>query len=328
MPKTGLQSEIALKHHQYFLAKSGPIWKAAGMGMIEEELQRRLDLWDELCKSDTSHLEAQTIRDLGIYSGAAGVYCNFALTRQIVPETGLVVSIMHTGRHYTDVLNDEELIYDFPKTSRSDNHDRNEISALETCFLLNMPIFVISHTNNGKRNVSLGRITGFNRESECCIVQLDYFAIPRLPEALPLNTFQPIIDRRVDEVTAKRIERDPLFKFNALARYHGKCVISDISVKRMLDGAHVIPVQKQGTDDPRNSLLLSASLHRAFDGNLWCVEPESLQIFVRKAGPSANEMKIDRKDLRHLENPPDSKALEIRWEMFIEATNNHIAKIA
>jgi putative restriction endonuclease len=294
------------------------------MGMIDDELQRRLNLWDELRNHDTSQLEAQLIRDLGIYSGAAGVYCNFNETRKIVPETGLVVSIMHTGRHYTDVMNDNELIYDFPKTARPEKSDLNEIAALESCFLLKMPLFVISHTTSGKRKVTLGRITGFNRDASCCIVQLDYFEIPRIPEAVPATIFEPIINRKVDEVTAKRIDRDPLFKFNALARYHGKCVISDISVQRMLDGAHVVPVQKSGTDDVRNSLLLSASLHRAYDGNLWCVEPESLMIFVKKSGPNAKEMKLERLNLKHLDNPPDSKALEIRWELFLDATNKQV----
>jgi putative restriction endonuclease len=294
------------------------------MGLIDDELQRRLDLWEQLKWHNTEDIEPSTYRDLGIYSGVAGVYCNFALTRQVVPETGLAVSILHTGRHYTDVMNDDELIYDFPKTSRAESADRNEIAALEMNFLLNMPLFVISQTGNGKRKITLGRITGFNRESSCCIVQLDYFEVPRIPNAEPTSEFKPTINRRVDEVTAKRIERDPLFKFNALARYHGKCVISDISVQRMLDGAHVVPVQKSGTDDVRNSLLLSASLHRAYDGNLWCVEPESLQIYVKKSGPSASEMKLERTNLKHLENPPASKALELRWDMFIEATNSQI----
>jgi len=294
------------------------------MGMIEDELRRRLDLWEQLKWHNTEDLEPSAYRDLGIYSGVAGVYCNFDLTRKIVPEIGLAVSILHTGRHYTDVMNDEELIYDFPKTSRAESADRNEIAALEMNFQLNMPLFVISQTGNGKRKITLGRITGFSRESSCCIVQLDYFGIPRIPEAIPATIFEPIINRKVDEVTAKRIERDPLFKFNALARYHGKCVISDISVQRMLDGAHVVPVQKSGTDDVRNSLLLSASLHRAYDGNLWCVEPESLMIFVKKSGPNAKEMKLERLNLKHIDNPPDSKALEIRWEMFLDATNKQV----
>jgi putative restriction endonuclease len=294
------------------------------MGMIDDELQRRLDLWDELRQHDTSNIESRLLNELEIYAGKSGVYCNITEMRKVVPETGLVVSILHTGRHYTDVMTEHELIYDFPNTSRTKNRDINEIAALESNFLLGMPLFVISHSPTGKRDVTLGRITGFSRESACCIVQLDYFAIPRIPNAVPTSPFEPLVNRRVDEVTAKRIERDPLFKFNALERYHGKCVVSDISVPRMLDGAHVVPVQMNGTDDARNSILLSASLHRAFDGNLWCIEPNSLQIYVKKNGFTAEDMKLSRTKINHLENPPDEKALEIRWEMFIEATKSKI----
>lgn len=296
------------------------------MGMIDAELQRRLDLWDELRKQDTNAISPKALNELQIYAGKSGVYCNITETRKVVPQTGLVVSILHTGRHYTDVMNDNELIYDFPKTSRTASRDTNEISALETNFLLGMPLFVISQNGSGKRKVTLGRITGFDRESSCCIVQLDYFEIPRIPVSLPTNEFKPLIERKVDEITAKRIERDPLFKFNALSRYHGKCVISDISVQRMLDGAHVVPVQNKGTDDARNSLLLSASLHRAYDGHLWSIEPETLNIYVKKNGYTADQMKIDRKNLKHLENPPDLQALEIRWQMFLESTKHQISK--
>ena len=88
----------------------------------------------------------------------------------------------------------------------------------------------------------------------------------------------------------------------------------------MLDGAHVIPVDKGGSDDPRNGLLLSASLHRALDANLWAIHPSSLEIVVREKGPDLTQMKIPIKSLDKSLVLPHQEALEFRYELFMKAS--------
>ncbi len=88
----------------------------------------------------------------------------------------------------------------------------------------------------------------------------------------------------------------------------------------MLDGAHVIPVEKGGSDDVRNGLLLSASLHRAFDANLWAINPDNLKIETRDRGPSLEKMRINVESLEGLSFIPDVEALNYRYRAFQEAS--------
>ena len=83
--------------------------------------------------------------------------------------------------------------------------------------------------------------------------------------------------------------------------------------------AHVVPVKNGGPDDPRNSLLLSASHHRAFDAHLWVVKPDTYELIVRPDGPSLERMKFKVRDVAPLLDAgtmPHADALEKRFELF------------
>ena len=55
------------------------------------------------------------------------------------------------------------------------------------------------------------------------------------------------------------------------------CVLSNKHVSEC-EAAHIVPVYISSNYDPDNGLLLSASLHKNYDANLWSINPDSLMI--------------------------------------------------
>ncbi|WP_232597048.1 HNH endonuclease signature motif containing protein [Photobacterium phosphoreum] len=132
---------------------------------IKQEIERRRRLFNAITYVDIAvGVTAGQLRELGIYSGAAGVWVNTALTKGIVSDNaGIAVSIMHTGKDYSDDFSDQGINYDFPATKRNGSHDQNEIQALKNCYEAKIPLFVISKSANKKlRDVHIGRIKKFD----------------------------------------------------------------------------------------------------------------------------------------------------------------------
>ncbi|PSU84687.1 hypothetical protein CTM93_08105 [Photobacterium phosphoreum] len=71
---------------------------------IKQEIERRRRLFNAITYVDIAvGVTAGQLRELGIYSGAAGVWVNTALTKGIVSDNaGIAVSIMHTGKDYNN----------------------------------------------------------------------------------------------------------------------------------------------------------------------------------------------------------------------------------
>ena len=89
------------------------------MTLQDEERERRLGLWRELRALDPDNLSASSLRELGVYGGAQGIWVDKARTAAIAPNgSGVTVSLLHTGRHYPDDISEDGLIYHYPRTSR------------------------------------------------------------------------------------------------------------------------------------------------------------------------------------------------------------------
>ena len=283
---------------------------------IEREVARRLDAWNNLQKSPNWPLvSAQEVRDLGIYGGASGVWVDKTLTSEVAPE-GVAVGLLHTGKHYDDDVDETGILYHYPTTDRPASRDANEIQAIKNAKLFGIPVFVIRNLG-GSKKVELAWLNDFDDELRICVLTFhgvlpeeNNFAVSNSP------TSQPILSgaRRTTKSSVERAERDPLFKFNILKRFEGRCLITNIDVTEMLDAAHIIPVASGGTEDPNNGLLLSASVHRALDAGLWAINPISLRIETKAGGPDANRMKLDQVDLSSSSKLLNREALEFRYE--------------
>ncbi len=284
----------------------------------DEELFWREAVWAELqAHPQWPDLPAEVLRGMKIYAGQAGIYSDMSRTRLLAP-TGVAVSVLNTGRRYADDLDDDGIIYHYPTTGRI-GHDQSEIDTVKTAQRMGLPIFVI--VQKGKfRRVKRAWVSDSDDASRLFLFEfIDVVAPAYVVEPDRQELFLSTVARPRTLTQVMRRERSSRFKFESLKRYGSKCVLSGLSVVEMLDGAHVIPVDKGGSDDPRNGLLLSASLHRALDANLWAINPKTLELETRKHGPSLTRMKIVVNSLGGTPVLPHPEALEFRYDLFLRA---------
>ena len=74
-------------------------------------------------------------------------------------------------------------------------------------------------------------------------------------------------DRQTAVISVKKKIRDNSFKSRVLTSYSNRCAFCSIQLK-LIDAAHIVPVQHNGTDETSNGISLCALHHRAFDRNL------------------------------------------------------------
>lgn len=80
-------------------------------------------------------------------------------------------------------------------------------------------------------------------------------------------------DQKRVETTTTRIARSMVFRRNILRAYDQTCAVSGIRLtlppaQFEVDAAHIVPVSRLGSDDPRNGLALCKTVHWAFDRGL------------------------------------------------------------
>lgn len=272
------------------------------------ERARRLRLWSEL----EAHLEVAppVLRELGIHRGQQGIFRDSHRTREIEAE-GVAVSVLHTGRVYDDELGDDGLVYHYPVTGRG-RRDFNEVASLRHALKLGLPVFVVTPDpqSTALRQVHLGWVVEDDPNLGAFLLEFhgnEPAAIPS-PDERP---FPPVDYVRFREVTTMARMGQSRFRFEVLSRYGGRCVLSGLGVRELLDAAHLQPVSEGGSNDPRNALLLSATLHRAFGRGFFVIDPDELTVLMRPGGPSRRDLGIVEASLRHLESPPHREAL--RW---------------
>lgn len=283
---------------------------------VEQEIARRFDAWNLLQKSPNWPLVTpREVTGLGLYGGKSGVWVNKVRTSAIAPE-GVAVGLLHTGRHYDDDVDETGILYHYPTTDRPAARDANEIQAIKNAKILGIPVFVIRNVGNAKI-VELAWLNDFDDVLRICVLTF-HGSLPEQNNYL-MNNNSPTVpvlfgERRTTKASVERAERDPLFKFNILKRFSGRCLVTSIDVTEMLDAAHIIPVASGGTEDPNNGLLLTASVHRALDAGLWAINPATLKIETKAQGPDAKRMKLDQVDLNHAKTLLNRDALEFRYE--------------
>jgi hypothetical protein len=283
---------------------------------VESEIAWRFDAWNQLQRSPNwPILTAAEVQDLGLYRGGSGVWVDKVRTSDLI-EHGVAVGLLHTGKHYDDDVDETGILYHYPTTERPPSRDANEIQAMKNAKLLGIPIFVIENFHGGKR-INLAWMNDFDDILRICV--LTFHGV--LPEHnkfyLPDGSTSEVKlfgEKRTKKVEIEKAERDPLFKFNILKRFQGKCLITGLDVTEMLDAAHIIPVASRGTEHPENGLLLSASVHRALDAGLWAINPNSMKIETRNPGPDSKRMKLENLDLASVTKLLNVEALAFRYE--------------
>ncbi len=285
----------------------------------EQERQRRATMWERLvAQGGPTGVRPTLLRDLGIYGGAQGIWVDKERTAAD-SEHGVTVGILHTGSSYADDLADDGVIYHYPKTRRP-GRDTSEVTATKEAGRRQLPVFVTTYPtpNSNLRDVRRGWIEGWDDRAAIFLVSFEetppevFIVEPADDEtgfSLTDASQNPQVPRAVRERRGQQ-----RFKFRVLRRYGAECAVCGLSVMETLDAAHLRPKKKRGSDDPRNGLVLCASHHRAFDADLFAVEPETLAIQSRDRGPTLVDLQITRESLTHLPRSPHADALRWRWE--------------
>ena len=286
---------------------------------MEQELKRRKQMFNQLIEASHGLPTPSLIRELGMYGGAQGIYRDSKNTSGLTEDgAGVTVSILHTGRHYDDDMGLHELLYYYPKTDRPTSMDHGEIQATKNAGLLGLPIFVIS--NEGKlRQVRIGFVEDWDDAAEMFLISLqEKWAVPlKIDEEVPQAFELTAVNDTKLALTASR-PNQAKFRFSVLKRYGHKCAVCHIKVTDVLAAAHIRDKRHDGSDDPRNGIVLCQTHHTAFDKHLFGIDPSSLEIKMNEETDS-DDLGITEFRLTMERSEPHRDALEWRWSETMKA---------
>lgn len=232
---------------------------------------------------------------------------------------GITVAVLHTGSSYADDLAEDCIIYHYPLTRRPAGRDVAEINATKNAGRYDLPFFVITYPTPSStvRNVQLGWVERWHDESRTFLITFGDEPPPFADEEEDEVPFElaAIGTRARREVNVR--SGQARFKFQVLRRYGPQCAVCGLDELKLLDAAHIRPKQENGSDDPRNGLVLCANHHRAFDAGLFHIDPTSLEIRYRDY-QDADTLRITYPTIEHLRKKPHAKALSWLWKKWAE----------
>lgn len=137
---------------------------------------------------------------------------------------------------------------------------------------------------------------------------------------------EPMARRYALRVAQQRLHQDS-FRAAVISAYDGRCALSGLPERRLLDAAHIIEDKHEALGHPvvPNGLPLSKIHHAAFDAHLLGIDPDfrihvSEQLMIQKDGPMLEALKGLRGQRIHLpsraRDRPDRDRLALRFERF------------
>ena len=150
------------------------------------------------------------------------------------------------------------------------------------------------------------------------------------PDQKELVVPQNIQERRYAFRTVKQRLHQASFREAVISAYRGRCSLSGLPEKRLLDAAHIIPDANEQMGQPvvPNGLPLSKIHHAAFDAYLIGIDPDyrvhvSDRLLDQHDGKMLEALKLLDGGKIHLprrsEDFPDRDRLAQRYEMFRKA---------
>lgn len=310
----GIQGVWALTQRGQALSSSLSVRYAK---LIAQETARREAMWNELQTrlSNDGMVSADDTREVGMYSGARGVYADKDVTRTEFAPSGILVSMRHTGKHYDDEMTNDGMIYHFPNTKQP-GHDESDISSLIMASKLGLPVFLISSPIESprRRQVYRGVIESVDLNSETALITFLHNA--PLPPAMEfVDSEEPfrLTGGEATKVLRKMVVRpnQKRFAFEVIKKYPGGCVACGLTEPSVLEAAHIYPKADLGSDDSRNGILLCANHHKMFDRDLWAIDPDNL-VFLFKDGLEPEVLGFKHVEIGNSIPEPAQEALRAR----------------
>jgi hypothetical protein len=230
--------------------------------------------------------------------------------------TGVAVGLLHTGSSYADDLFDDGVIYHYPVTSRG-KRDSQEIAAMKACAELSLPVFVVITPSPGAstRNIRLGWVTDYDDESRLLLI---LFSDTPVSAAMPSadddsRPFELKMSRINRRTTTRARQGQGQFRFAVFKRYGSACTFCQIIEPKLLEAAHLCPVEANGSDDPRNGLVMCLTHHKAFDAGLLIIDPDSEAVHPGQSVVNLRSIGVEVTSIGHLKRSPHRDALAWAW---------------
>jgi len=234
---------------------------------------------------------------------------------------GITVGLLYRGTVYPDDLGESEVLYHYPNTNRPPSRDYGEIWATKAAKFNAMPLFVITQpeTDSKIRDVYLGWVEDWDDQDEVFLVSFDDTRDPAQTLEQPDEWTEFILTEVATDKKTPVQSRSGQQRFSYLVfqRYGDKCAVCDIDIPELLDAAHIKPKKFNGSDDPRNGLVLCALHHRALDAGLYCINSENLEIHTLPKLDHVEDLNIVRINIGHLNKKPHKDALGWLWNRWI-----------
>ena len=122
------------------------------------------------------------------------------------------------------------------------------------------------------------------------------------------------IDRERIISQVKRAYRNPKFREKILKHHGSICICCGISMEKLIEAAHIIPVEDNGNDDVANGIPLCPTHHTAFDNFLFTINPTDNSI-IYKDGLNSQDIQITK---TKCDINVSKESLEYRYKLFNE----------
>jgi hypothetical protein len=279
---------------------------------IQEEKFHRLQLFAEI--ENTEQVLPSYLREKKIYKGQQGIYRDKARTKSLSSDNnGVTVSVLHTGQFYPNDIAEELLLYHYPNTNRPGSFDEGEIRATKNTNLLGLPIFVIIYPeeDTSYRKVRLGWVENWDDINQEFYISMEGKGDSLESTEYEQKEFSLFRESGEEKTTIANVRKGQTkFRSDVFSRYGEKCAVCDFSITELLIACHIVPVSCNGSNDPRNGLVLCPNHHAAYDAGLFEIEPESLYIKAKEVHLS--KLHVCKTNLNHLKLKPSPQALKWR----------------
>ena len=282
--------------------------------LIAAERDRRFKQREQLIAQfgQTLGVPAKAVNELRIYYGGRGIWFNKETTKSVA-DPGVAVGVLHNGTSYDDDLEDDLILYHYPRTDQPGT-DRSEIEATKNAHRLEIPVFVVVKQGT-LRDVHLAWVEDWDDNDETFLITFgeDPPPPPKTLQAQNDTPFNPFEPKKRKQRKSNSRSGQKKFAFDVRKRYGTICAACGLSIPGLIDAAHIIPDSENGTNDSRNGLPLCPTHHRAFDNGHFIIHPTTHQIFATNESPTLNNLGITQRDLSNLADTPHAEALTWRW---------------
>ncbi len=289
---------------------------STGASHLDVEISRRAHLWDAIrSNGDPSNIPPERIRDVGLYSGARGIYVDVDRTRSEIAPEGIALTFLDLGVRYSNELSDKGVIYHFPFTKRR-GRDRAEVAATQRAFELGVPVFVLTLAEGNKETRAVHRAFVEEIDATGATALITFIGDDELPPAPPSEQRPFELTDEGEEVRWSRRRARPnqsRFAFKVFQRYGYACFVCGLGVKSALEAAHLRAKATAGADDERNGLPLCSNHHRMFDAYLWAIDPGSYAVEPRP-GLTLDDLAIGVTTVAGRIALPHVDALQHAWQ--------------